>query len=194
MSEGIVKQVSLSKIVLSSKSRLWALLLYGLIREFQPENCLELGTCLGISAAYQATALSLNGKGHLTTIEGSAELADLARSNLEKLKVNDVTVLTGRFVDVLPALHDSDSKFDYVFIDGHHDEVATVRYFESLFHRFTEDAVIVVDDIRWSDGMYRAWQRIIANTAVVSVFDFRNVGVVLLGLDGQKRQFRMPLY
>jgi predicted O-methyltransferase YrrM len=53
----------------SSKSRNWALLLYHLLRRFRPTSCVELGTCLGLSGAYQAAALKSNGAGLGDTAE-----------------------------------------------------------------------------------------------------------------------------
>src|SRR5690606_10485284 len=43
-------------------------LLFHLVRAFQPEKVLELGTNLGVSAAYIALGLRFAGKGRLTTI------------------------------------------------------------------------------------------------------------------------------
>jgi hypothetical protein len=49
----------------ASKPYFWSLLLFKLIRKFRPSICLELGTCLGISASFQAAALKLNGIGKI---------------------------------------------------------------------------------------------------------------------------------
>ncbi len=40
-----------------SREHMWLMVLFHLLREFKPQNCLELGTCLGISAAYEASSL-----------------------------------------------------------------------------------------------------------------------------------------
>jgi hypothetical protein len=40
-----------------------------LLRATESAVCLEFGACLGISAAYQATALALNKTGHLVSID-----------------------------------------------------------------------------------------------------------------------------
>ena len=67
-----------------SKHYFWSLLLFKLIREFKPLNSVELGTCLGISGAYQAAAQKLNKSGRLITLEGAKSLASLAEKNLQK--------------------------------------------------------------------------------------------------------------
>src|SRR5262245_28387124 len=54
----------------SSTSPFWCLFLFKLIRATHPSVCLELGTGVGISGAYQAAALKVNGQGKLTTMEG----------------------------------------------------------------------------------------------------------------------------
>jgi len=194
MRRGVIKRVPLAELVDSSKDRLWALLLFEIIREFRRECCLELGTCLGISAAYQGVALALNGKGKLLTIEGAPEVAGLARSHLDELRVDTVEVLDGRFDDVLPTVLREGVEFDYAFIDGHHDEEATGRYFEMILPHLSEDAVVVVDDIRWSRGMFRAWNRILNDPAVGTVFDFGDVGVLVLDRAGTGRKYQIPLY
>ena len=71
-----------------SKPYLWCLLLFKLIREFRPSVCVELGTCLGVSACYQAAALKLNQRGKIITLEGAESLASLAKQNVDRAKVN----------------------------------------------------------------------------------------------------------
>ena len=80
----------------------WSRVLFHLVREAAPVNALELGTGLGLSAAYQGAALELNGHGRLMTIEGAVPLADIARVNLARLGITTVEVVTGRFREALP--------------------------------------------------------------------------------------------
>ena len=63
-----------------------------------------MGTAVGISAAYQAAALALNGRGTFTTLEGAEPLADIARDNLRRLGLGMVEVVVGRFEDTLDAV------------------------------------------------------------------------------------------
>ena len=91
----------------------------------RPGSCLEMGTAVGVSTAYQAAALRLNRHGSFVTIEGATSLADIARSNFQQLGLDTVEVVVGRFQDTLTEVLTSRQPVDYVFVDGHHDEQAT---------------------------------------------------------------------
>jgi predicted O-methyltransferase YrrM len=156
-----------------------ALLLFELVRAFRPNACLELGTSLGISAAYQGAGLELNGNGRLITIEGAPALADSARRNLAMLGLDHrVEVLTGRFSDHLPDL--LKNGFDFSFIDGDHEEEATVAYFDGIVTSTRgQRQLTVLDDVRWSPGMARAWQRIRDDSRTRVAVEWHGMGIVL---------------
>jgi len=173
---------------LYSKPPIWAGLLFQIIRETKRQNCLELGTCLGISAAYEALALKLNGGGWLVTLEGSAEFARVAECNLMELGLDaNVEIRVGRFIDTLPDVLSRGRRFDYVFIDGHHDEEATVDYFERIVPHFAHPAVVIFDDIDWSQGMVRAWKRIKAHRTVGVAIDLVKIGICLTGTNTHRK-------
>jgi predicted O-methyltransferase YrrM len=177
MSQGKVSTTTYGEICRGSKPALWALLLFKLIRIIQPEWVIELGTCIGISAAYQSTAQRLNGKGCLITIEGSEEIAGLAKKNIESLHLDNVEILCGKFKEVLPEIFAKAPLVDYVFIDGHHDEQATIAYFELILPHLAQGAILVFDDISWSKGMRRAWEKISKNSAVSFAVDLKMMGI-----------------
>jgi predicted O-methyltransferase YrrM len=165
-----------------------------LVRKLEPTALIELGTCLGVSAAYQAAALRINGKGSLTTIEGAAPLAGLSEKNLQRLGLDNAVVVCGRFQDKLDGVLKENRPIDYAFIDGHHDEIATIAYYHSLVPSLSSNAVIVFDDISWSDGMHRAWNRILQTESVGFSLDLRGMGICLLdGGTAERRHFRIPL-
>lgn len=177
----------------SSKSGIWALFLLKLVRALRPQRCLELGTALGLSGAYQAGALQLNGQGSFTSLEGSEELAKLARRNWERLGVADARVVVGQFADTLGSALSSGG-VDYVFVDGHHDEHATLNYFERLLPALASPACLVFDDIKWSSGMQRAWDAISRDPRSKISVDFGALGVVIVGDALSKRHpMRAPL-
>ncbi len=143
-----------------SVSPQWALVLFMLVRRLEPASCLELGTCVGISAAYQGAALELNGSGRLVTLEAGSARAALAEQNLADVGVRKATVRVGRFQDTLEPTIRELAPIEYAFIDGHHEREATIQYFEQVLLHAGEDAVLVFDDIAWSPGMRDAWATI----------------------------------
>jgi predicted O-methyltransferase YrrM len=177
---------------LSSKSPLGALLLFRLVREFRPARCLELGTNLGISAAYQAAALLLNGGGELHTVEGAYTLAELSRGHLAALQLA-AQVHEGRFLDVLPGLLPRAAPLDYVFIDGHHDGPATVGYFTQIHPHLSPGALVVFDDIAWSSGMAEAWTTIQADPRVRVAVSLGTMGVCIVGGEGDALRIDLPI-
>ena len=164
----------------ASKPSFWCLLLFKLIRTIQPDSCIEMGTAVGLSAAYQAAALTLNGHGSLVSMDGAASLADIARNNFQQLDLESVKIVVGNFQDTLADVLTARRPVDFVFIDGHHDEHATLAYFEQLFPFLSETALLVFDDIMWSVGMKNAWDTISNDSRVGISVDLGEVGLCVI--------------
>ena len=178
----------------TSKSPFWCTLLFNLVRNSRPDSCIELGTSVGISAAYQAAALELNGTGTFATLEGSPAVADIARDNFRRLGLDRIEVVGGRFQDTLADVLRARQPVDYVFVDGHHDEQATLGYFEQLLPFLAGAALLVFDDIAWSDGMKRAWSRIASDQRVSLAIGLGPLGVCLIdGSAGRRRYYHVPI-
>lgn len=169
----------------ASKPYRWALLLCKLVQAFRPACCLELGTSLGLSAAYQAAALQMNQQGRLVSLEGAPTLAVLAGEHMQILGLDNVRIVAGRFQDTLSSVLQECAPIDYAFIDGHHDEQATIAYFETILPALAQPAVLVFDDIAWSPGMQRAWAQISAHAQVAVAVDLRVLGICII--DSQAR-------
>ena len=144
----------------------WGRFLYGLARALRPQRVLELGTNLGISAAYIGLALRRTDEeggscGQLVTLEGAPALADLSRQHLNELAVGDrVEVITGRFIDTLPDVLATSGPFNLVFIDGHHEEEAAFAYASSIRPHLAPNALVILDDVEPGRPVRRAWQRL----------------------------------
>jgi len=178
----------------ASKPYFWSLLLFRLIRELNPSRCLELGTCLGISGAYQASALKMNGKGRFVTLEGAAPIAALAEKHFQSLGLDNVRVVVGRFQDTLDDGLNEQQPIDFAFIDGHHDEVATLEYFKKILPFLDKKAVMIFDDITWSPGMKKAWNTIREDEEGSISIDLRSIGICILDSDmTQKYHYRTLL-
>ncbi len=156
---GVIKHQKICEICKSaSKSQLWCLFLFHLIRQFKPNRCIEMGTCLGISASYISGALKLNGFGHLVTLDGSPQQAQIARTTFHQLELTNVAVQVGKFEDTLIPVLEEMKPVNFVFVDGHHDEDATCRYFDTIRQYLDVKNVVIFDDISWSEGMKNAWR------------------------------------
>jgi predicted O-methyltransferase YrrM len=180
--------------VVGSKRPKWARLLFHVLRRLDASSCLELGTCVGISGAYQAAALACNGGGRLVSLEGSESLVDVAKENWAELGLSAYAeAFPGHFGATLPGALERGGPFDYVFVDGHHDGDATWEYYRAVLPHLKEGAVIAFDDINWSPGMRRAWDRIRRDGDVGAAVDLLHIGLVLVGGDGTPRQFRLTI-
>lgn len=193
MLAGVRKSITIADACRASKAPSWCLLLFKLIRKLKPNSVVELGTCVGISAAYQAAAQSLNGHGRLYTHEGSPSLASLSQDNLRSLDLNNATVVPGRFFDTLNATINSLERIDYAFIDGHHDELATIAYFEELSKHMPDNSLAIFDDISWSDGMRRAWQSLEQHPNVSLSLDLRTIGICVINHAHDKPRQRVQM-
>ncbi|MDB3935279.1 class I SAM-dependent methyltransferase [Granulosicoccus sp.] len=195
MAHGVMVESSIGRVSSSlSKPYFWSVLLFKLVRQFQPEVALELGTAVGISAAYQSAAQKLNGHGRTISLEGNQSFADLAAGNLDELGLDNVKIICGRFADTLSTVSKQEKPLSYMFIDGHHDEVATVEYFETIIPSLAAKSLVIFDDISWSDGMRRAWQRVTEHDQCSVSVDLVTLGLCVVdsAIDG-RNTFQFPL-
>ncbi|MBS1974301.1 MAG: class I SAM-dependent methyltransferase, partial [Bacteroidetes bacterium] len=154
-------QRSISSIArFSAKSKKWGQLLFRIANYYQPKTIVELGTSLGLSSAYLASA---DPKSKLFTVEGSSEIALAAQGNFRSLQLHNIESLTGNFDDVLPGLLKKNDSFDLAFIDGNHRRDPTLKYFRMLSDRSRPSSIIIFDDIHWSTEMEEAWEIIKAS-------------------------------
>lgn len=194
MKNGVQSTEYIANICRASKPAFWATFLFKLIRKLEPSSCVELGSCLGISASYQAAALCINGKGSLVTLEGSPEIAKIAKETLNNLSYQNTTVITGEFSETLSDVLSSSSPIDFFFNDGHHDHDAVIQYFNEALPYLSDQAIIIFDDISWSTGMRKAWREIENDNRVNVSIDFDSIGIALISKDLRiKEKFRIPL-
>lgn len=163
----------------TSKPPAWAKILFKIIRKTKVQKCLELGTSLGISGSYQAAALKANGSGTLNTMEGAAEVAAIAERNFKSLNLSNTKVVVGRFQDNLDTVLKED-QYDYAFIDGHHEKTATINYFEKIYPSFSDQGIMIFDDIKWSKGMREAWDILTKDKRINVSIDLGPVGICVI--------------
>lgn len=194
MEIGFESKAKVANITKASKTQLWATILFKLIRKLEPLSCVELGSCVGISASYQALALDINQKGTIVTLEGSSEIANIAKETFEQLGIQNAFVVTGPFHETLCGVLEKSKPIDFFFNDGHHDHDAVIRYFNEVMPYLSDSAIIIFDDISWSKGMRKAWIEVEDDARVSASIDLHNIGIAIVKR-GQtsKVKFSIPL-
>lgn len=148
-------------------------------------SVLELGTNTGFSGCYMATATT---RPKLVTVEGSAELCDLAQKNIGRFSQN-VTIMNKLFDEAIDELREAGQRFDCAFIDGQHERLATVHYAQRVEPLMSPGGVIVFDDIYWSDDMNQAWRELWSSPRYSLSLDLGAKGLVVLDDGSRKRHF-----
>lgn len=182
---------TLSQVTKSSaRKRKEGELLYRMVLYHKPKKFLELGTNLGFSTAYIASALKeiYSDDYEFISVEGSKELQSYANQLLKNIRCT-VKLVNSHFDDFLSS--SSELRFDAIFIDGNHTYEATIRYFECLKNRVSEGGWIIFDDIYWSPSMKRAWNKIIEDPIVTLSIDLYDFGVVYINKNQAKEHFKV---
>ncbi len=170
------------------KPRKLAQLIFRLANEFKPQNIIELGTCLGLTTSYLAKAVP---GAKVISIEGCPQTAAVARENLNRMNLNNVTVLTGNFDEVFPEVVRQIPSLDLIFVDGNHRKDATLRYFNWCLPKVNGDTLMIFDDIYWSKGMEEAWEEIKNHPRVTVTVDLFWIGLVFFREGQVKEHFRV---
>ncbi len=156
----------------------WGVLLMRLVGELAPRVCVELGTGFGLSAAFIAAALELNGEGELTTFEGAEEWANVAREGATELGLEPLVVRVGPLSTTLPAALAELGPVDFAFVDAEHTKESTLRYFDHLQPHLSSRAVLVFDDIDFDSDMWAAWEEIRGHPRVDAWAALGRMGIV----------------
>jgi predicted O-methyltransferase YrrM len=169
----------------AGKRKKHAELLFKIINYYQRNNILELGTSLGIGTSYMASG---NGSANITTLEGCPNISKEAKHNFQSLGLENIDIVTGEFSTTLPLVLQSNNAFDFVFLDGNHQYKATLQYLNTILPYLSKDAIVVLDDIHWSDGMAKAWQEIVADTRFDVTIDLFQFGIIFFSDDFKEKQ------
>lgn len=170
------------------KSKKLAQLLFRLVKDFEPKNVIELGTCLGVTTSYFKKAVP---KARVITMEGCPETAAIAKENFQQLSLDGIELVLGNFDDQLPKVLGAQDSLDMIYIDGNHRKEATLNYFDWCLPKLHEKSVMIFDDIYWSEGMKAAWEQIKQHPQVTVTIDLFWIGLAFFKKDQAKEHFRI---
>ena len=169
----------------SSQKSSFAQLIHKIALNFKPKTILELGTSLGLTTSHLAKACP-NAK--IISIEGSREIAKVAKANLKKLDIQYVKSEEGAFDEKIDGAIEELESLDLVYFDGNHTYEATMDYFQKCLAKAEENSIFIFDDIYWSAGMKKAWNQIATHECVTTSIDLFQLGIVFFDTKLSKQQ------
>jgi len=157
-----------------------ATLLMRIVRELQPQRCLELGSGFGISTSYQAAALELNERGSMVSLDVEG-MTRIAEPSLAQLGLGRASFRPGQIEATLDGAVAEQEPVDYAFLDADHTRAGTVSAFEQIVERAANTAVLALDDINWTDEMRASWRDVRAHPRVSAAVAVRRLGSAIIG-------------
>jgi len=179
------KERSVSAVAKTAvKSKKWSFLFFRLAKKYGPQTVVELGTSLGVTTAYLASAAP---ESTVITLEGSSAVQQVAQSNFDQLGLKNIQSIPGLFDVRLPQVLAQHSIVNLAYIDGNHRYAPTIDYFHQLLQKKDNNTIMIFDDIHWSVEMEQAWAEIKQHPSVRCTID-----VFFLGFVFFKEEFRVP--
>jgi predicted O-methyltransferase YrrM len=177
---GKVLQFNMSQVARTGKDKKWGTFLHLCARSARSETILELGSCVGISGSYLSSSPYCK---EFISVEGSYSLAKLAEQTLRQIS-NKAIVYNKLFDDALDEILPWIGAIDFAFIDGHHEKLATIHYFNRLVPKLSPGALVVFDDISWSFDMRECWEYMVKQKGFSDALDFGVVGICIWNPSG----------
>jgi predicted O-methyltransferase YrrM len=160
-------------------------LLFRLANYYRAKTIIEMGSSLGISTAYLASADS---SARIITMEGSNAIAEIATETFHQLGLKNIEQVNGKFEDGLANLIAVNPPADLVFLDGNHRKKPVLDYFEQFLNKLSPNALIIIHDIHWSREMEEAWAIIREHPKVKMSIDIFSAGLVFFREEFQVKQ------
>lgn len=161
-------------------------LLYRLVKYFNTQSIVELGTSFGISTQYLALG---NLESKVVSIESNYQLIDILKNYLNKNVIQNIKVVEGNFDETLPNVLKDIDRIDLAYIDGNHAFEPTLKYFNLLKEKCHNDSCLIFDDIYWSKEMNRAWEKIKQDEDIKATIDLFQFGIVFFRKEMSKENF-----
>lgn len=160
-------------------------LLYRIVKHYDSKNILELGTSLGLGTYMLAAG---NAKTKVTTVEGCENTSKIAQKYFPKKQRSKVTFINDSFNHFLASLK-AQPPFDLIFIDGDHKSESLFEQLRLLESYIDDETIIILDDIRWSKDMFKAWNTLANSDYFHLSLDLFKMGILMKRTHQQKEEF-----
>lgn len=178
----------------ASVQRRWGVFLHLCAEAYGARAILELGACVGISGAYLA---SIRSHPRFISMEGSSALAPVAEATLAAVTDRAVIVrapFESGVLDALARFAAERLSVDVAYIDGHHDEAATLHYVRTIVPHLSAEALVVLDDIALYAEMWRAWQTLASMPGVAAAVNVGRFGLLVWSGGVTARHYDLARY
>lgn len=121
-------------------------LLHGLVRVTAPEVLVEIGTSVGYSALWMASALEKNKRGRVWTIESHQERFERAQANIAEAGMEDwIVQVKGHAPEIFAELR-LPGLVDFAFLDA--TKMEHQSYLDVLLPILAPGAILAVDNVQ----------------------------------------------
>jgi predicted O-methyltransferase YrrM len=160
-------------------------LFYRISRHVEAKSIVELGTSMGVTSLYLSSAPGTK----LATFEGIESIINIALTNFEYFNRKNIKLIEGNIDQTLPDYLQNPAKIDFALIDANHRYEPTIRYFNWLAKRMSDDGVMIIDDIYYSEEMGKAWNELKKHDLVYGSIDLFRCGILFFDLALNKQHF-----
>jgi predicted O-methyltransferase YrrM len=148
-----------------------------LVGQRRPAVVVEFGTAFGVSGMYWLSGLEAARHGRLFTFEPNRQWAEVARANLSSIATR-FFLTEGTFEGNVDRVLGGEG-IDIAFIDAIHRSEFVLPQFQLVCDRLRRPALVLFDDINFSEDMQRCWATLVAHPEVASALSVnRRLGVV----------------
>jgi predicted O-methyltransferase YrrM len=161
-------------------------LLFRIVKYFQPDTILEIGTSLGMATA----AMHLGNKNaKIISLEGCSNTLNQTKFQFQKFDFDNVNFINMEFSSYFKSNNQQPTTNNFIYFDGNHSQKATLDYFNLLLPIITNDSIWIFDDIHWSSEMENAWEIIKKHKKVTVTIDTFQWGIVFFRSEQEKEDF-----
>ena len=150
-------------------------LLFRMLRYYKSKYVLELGTSLGITTAYLASA---NTENFITTFEDNSNMAKIAKQHFNQLSLTNITQIVGHFDNTLLHTLNKISQLDFVYINSNNCKEAILFYWNMLYNKAHNETLFIFDKIHGGAEMEEVWKKIQQLDMVTCTIDLFFIGIV----------------
>jgi len=149
-----------------------------LVRQRHPNLIVEIGTAFGVSGMYWTAGLEMGGRGCLVTFEPNAVWQSIAARNISVIS-SKFRSICGTVEECAATSFEGGETIDILFIDAIHTDAVVRSQLELLKPHLSQGALVLIDDINFSDDMKRCWQSLsVADDVRASVEIKGRIGVL----------------